>query len=298
MRHRNNNSKSICNFIFLPSFNKLYSKIPPKFTAVKFGTTEQTLYFYHPFDYNKPMKHLYSLIISIILSVPLYARHTVKRSTMRDNWFISLYVGSSAPITQRTYFEHTIPHAAIRLGRGLTPSYALGVQIQTLFNETPGSAPASLFVKTTYLSLDHIVNLNNWLCGYNGRPDIFEIIAIAGLGWGHDFHSHPFDYHTTNYLTSHIEVQFCVNLGKQRAWQVHLSPTLTYRMSEPSSGFQPYFNVNRSHIGLKTGVTYRFRNSHGTHSFKPAHLYDQVEIDVLNARINDLQEELRRLQQK
>lgn len=244
------------------------------------------------------MKHLYTLILSLLLSTVLYARHTVQRSTMRDNWFISLNVGSSGPTTHRSYFGHTVPHAAIRLSRGITPSYALGMQIQTLFNEAPGSVPTSLFVNTTYLSLDHIVNLNNWFCGYDGRPDIFEIIAIAGLGWGHDFHSRPFDYHATNYLTSHFEVQFCVNLGRQRAWQLHLSPTLTYRMSGASSGFQPYFNVNQSHIGLRAGVTYRFRCSHSAHYFVKARLYDQVEIDVLNARINDLQEEVRRLRQK
>ena len=40
------------------------------------------------------------------------------------------------------------------------------------------------------------------------------------------------------------------------------------------------------------GLVYKFRNSNGTHNFKNAELRDQYEIDILNAKINDLRGDL------
>lgn len=241
------------------------------------------------------MRRLLTLFISLLWFCSIQAHYTVERSTMRDNWFVNLNTGITGPSSHAAFFEHLTSSIGLRTGRGLTPSYALALHLQTFFGPTPGSPQTDLSVHSTHLSLEHVVNLNNWICGYNGRPDVFEIFAIAGLGWGHDFQRKPFDYHKNNYLTSRFEFQFCVNFGKQRAWQVSLSPYIIYRMSGQTDGYQPYFNINHSHMGLQAGVTYRLGNRNGTHSFQPARLYDQVEIDVLNAKINDLQEEVKRL---
>lgn len=52
------------------------------------------------------------------------------------------------------------------------------------------------------------------------------------------------------------------------------------------------YNINNSGVQLNVGVIYKFKNSNGTHNFTIAQVRDQAEIDGLNAKINDLRNDL------
>ena len=48
------------------------------------------------------------------------------------------------------------------------------------------------------------------------------------------------------------------------------------------------YNVNNGYLEAQVGLTYRFKNSNGTHNFAYADMYTQANIDALNAEINEL----------
>lgn len=231
-----------------------------------------------------------------LISLHAFPWQTVERSRLTDNWFVNLSTGCYAHSSHTVVFRHLNPSITIGIGRYLTPVYGLELQSTAAFDDGPDGTENGLAVKQSFLLLNHHINLNHLICGYNGRPDIFEIIATAGLGWQHSFEKHPTDYRTTNNLASRFALQFTYNPGCKRAWQLFLEPSLTYEMKGTSTDYQPYFNVNRSQIGLSVGVAYRFKNSNGTHHFKWARLYDQVEVGALNAKINELRRQLRQKQ--
>ncbi len=221
------------------------------------------------------------------------SRPTVLGSKRTDNWFVGVSTGASAPSTHAAVLQSMSTRVGVEVGRYFTPAYGLGIQSYAALGRVSGYAHTPLAVKETQILLTHYVNLNNLTGYYSGRPDVFEVTLTAGIGWGHLFTKGETDPHTTNYLTSRVGLQTALNLGRSRAWAVRVEPFLEYRMHGTGTEFQPYFNVNRSHLGLLVGTTYRFRNSNGTHHFRTARLYDQVEVDALNAKINQLRERIR-----
>lgn len=244
------------------------------------------------------MKTITCLLAACAICLNAFAWQTVERSRLIDNWFLGWRMGLSARPSHTAMLQHLNPGLGVELGRYLTPAYGLGIQVQAALDDGLSLAETGLAVKGTALLLAHYVNLNHLVCGYNGRPDIFEITAVAALGWGHRFEKRTADYRTANYLSSRFALQFAVNPGRKRAWQVFAEPFLSYEMRGTSTDYQPYFNVNRAQLGLAVGASYRFKNSNGTHHFKWARLYDQVEVDALNAKINELRRQLQQASQK
>ena len=162
---------------------------------------------------------------------------------------------------------------------------------------------------------------SNWFGGYKGEPYAFEIVGIAGLGWGHLFGHSPeisTDFFNPNgyliaspslkqisgrdNLTSKVGLDLVFNLGEKKAWQFFVEPAMIWGLNDYTYSIEncPFavmgnskiqYNLNRSFFQLNAGFIYKFRNSNGTHNFT---LVDdnQGEIDRLNARINQLQDEL------
>jgi outer membrane protein OmpA-like peptidoglycan-associated protein len=135
-------------------------------------------------------------------------------------------------------------------------------------------------------------NLSNLFAGYPGEPRAFELIALGGFGWEHDFNHLP----RTNGLNSKVALDFAFNLGAAKAWQLYIEPALTYCLHDWYDGqdvgvpFQ--YNLNRSVFSVKAGLNYKFGTSNGTHNFANAQLRDQSEIDALNAKINELRNDV------
>lgn len=86
-------------------------------------------------------------------------------------------------------------------------------------------------------------------------------------------------------------IDFAFNLGKEKAWQFYIEPSINYALN--GDGYQDVqYNINRSAVQLNAGLIYKFKNSNGSHNFTVATLRDQSEIDALNAQVNSLRGEL------
>jgi outer membrane protein OmpA-like peptidoglycan-associated protein len=144
------------------------------------------------------------------------------------------------------------------------------------------------FIEAMDVNLLGTFNLSNLFAGYPGEPRAFELIALGGFGWEHDFNHLP----RTNGLNSKVALDFAFNLGAAKALQIYIEPAIGYNLQKWGAGNiedgAMQFDSRKGFFQLSAGVNYKFGNSNGTHNFAKAQLRDQNEIDQLNAKINEL----------
>ena len=225
----------------------------------------------------------------------------------------NLYFGINAGITTRVkeslsgaddgMFKSLAPTVGLRLGKNLTTVFGLAADAEMYFKTNDKFyALSKTFVEAIDVNLLGTFNLSNLFAGYPGEPRAFELIALGGFGWEHDFNHLP----RTNGLNSKVALDFAFNLGANKAWQLYIEPALTYCLhdwidgvdasvayaliGENEPGFM--YNINKSVFSVKAGLNYKFGTSNGTHNFAKAQLRDQSEIDALNAKINELRNDV------
>ena len=224
---------------------------------------------------------------------------TESKST--DNIYIGVNGGVATKTVGSNWLNNLNPNAGLRIGRYFTPVFGLALDGNAYFSNKPYQSSGTA-VRFTNVSLLGTVNLSNWFGGYQGEPRPFEVSVVGGFGWGH-LYSHNV-YKKANHGTSKLGLDFGVNLGKDKAWQFYVEPSMTWCFLARTvnhvadtyqagvNSYQPAYNINNSMFQLNAGFIYRFRNSNGEHYFTTAQIKDLSEIDALNARINSLRNEI------
>lgn len=242
------------------------------------------------------MKKLILSLAAVALTASVSAQTVVESKT-----FDNVYIGINGGVAVKTTGVHgwlgnTNPNLGIRIGRYFTPVFGLAVESNAYFSNKPAESIKTV-VRSMNTSLLGTVNFSNWFGGYQGEPRLFEVSAVAGLGWGHIF-GHPSCDYNDNTLTSKAGLDFAFNLGKDKAWQIYIEPAMIWTLGsnnyapEQDLGNKVKYNIDHSGVQLNVGLVYKFKNSNGTHNFKIAEVRDQAEIDALNAKINDLRNDL------
>jgi OOP family OmpA-OmpF porin len=231
------------------------------------------------------MKKLF-IIMAAFMTAASVSAQTVTESKTLDNWYVGINGGFSALTTHTAIFKNLNPTAGLRIGRNFTPVFGLAADGVAYFDNAT-FANTGTTIRGINANLLGTVNFSNWFSGYKGAPRFFEVVGIAGLG---DYHicGSNFVGGKRNYLSSKLGFDFNFNLGKAKAWQINIEPSITYLLNADGGSNCFKYNVNNSWLGLSAGVTYKFGNSNGTHNFTIAQLRDQNEIDNLNAKINEL----------
>lgn len=235
------------------------------------------------------MKKITALFAAAVMAASVSAQ-TVTESKTFDNFYLGINAGVATKTTgHASWAKDLTPNFGIRLGRNFTPVFGLAVESNAYFKTTNGFTTGT-FVNALNTSLLGTVNLSNWFGGYKGTPRNFEVIALYGMGWGHRFGSPTSEWKQDN-LTSKVGIDFAFNLGKQKAWQLYIEPSINYALN--GNGYEGVqYNINRSAVQLNAGLIYKFKTSNGTHNFTIATGRDQSEIDALNAQINSLRNDL------
>lgn len=130
------------------------------------------------------------------------------------------------------------------------------------------------------------MNLNNLLGTYTGVPRPFEIEAVGGIGWLH-YYMNRETGSDQNSMSTKLGLNFNFNLGESKAWTLALKPALVYDMNAMGSE-AVRFHSGRAVWEISVGLKYHFGCSNGKHHFTKVRAYDQQEVDVLNAKINEL----------
>lgn len=232
------------------------------------------------------MKRLITMLVTLAAVLTAGAQ-AVESHKFFDNWSVGVYGGAVSPTTQNP-FKHARGVAGAELTKSLTPVFALGLQVSAGFNTTG----AKTAVDNVTPMLIGKFNFSNLFCGYNGKPRLFEVEGVAGIGFNH-YTSASSCYAITadaacNSMASKFGLNFNFNLGESKAWTVSLRPAIAYDLEGGKGLTDAQYNVNNSVLELTAGVVYHFKSSNGEHYFTKVRPYDQAEVDALNAKINDL----------
>ena len=239
------------------------------------------------------MKKITTLFAAAVMAASASAQ-TVTESKTFDNMYFGINTGVSTATKGHHWLQDFRPNLGVRLGRNFTPVFGLAAESNIYFKEVGrkqgGLHKTGTAVNGINTSLLGTVNLTNWVGGYKGEPRCFEVSAVYGLGWGHVF-SNAADYNDNmNMFTSKAGLDFAFNLGKAKAWQLYVEPSMNWALN--GNGYEGVkYDINRAMFQVNVGLVYKFKNSNGTHNFPLATGRDQAEVDALNAQINSLREQ-------
>ena len=234
---------------------------------------------------------------AIAVSASAQPRTTITANKAGDNIYVGVNGGvitgiknSNAPVvngeTKKYAFRAFTPEFGVRVGKNFTTVFGLALDANLSFNAHKKSSPfhySKTFVQGLDVDLLGTANLMNMFAGYKGQPRKFEIIALGGFGWTHGFGTGE----KANAINSKVALDFALNLGEKKAWQVYVEPGLTYLLQGWNMAGDDFkYDGRNAGFSLKAGVNYKFGTSNGTHNFAKEQLRDQAEIDALNAKIN------------
>ncbi len=226
------------------------------------------------------MKKKILLAATLVAAMSVNAQKAYEGTAFFDNWYIGLNGGGITPLSHSAFWKNMRGTAGLELGKQVTP--VLGVSFQGL------TAVNTSYSRTAFdalnLSANGKINLNNLFGGYLGEPRLFEVEAIAGIGWGHDFMNSGYGK-DDSYLTSRFGASLNFNVGEQKAWSINVKPAVVYRMGGKDAQM---LNVNKSAFELLAGVTYHFSCSNGKHYMTIQRPYDPYEVKALNDKVNAL----------
>lgn len=208
------------------------------------------------------MKKLFS-IICFCLCVVCASAQVVENGSLKDNWYISGNVGTNIWDNFRSWEEPNDVLVNIAVGKEFTPIFGLEMDLMGGMNQ--GS---KLFFDSHNLGLRTTTNLTNLFCGYKGERRVFEPIVLIGSGW----------YHAYTYNDVSVNGGIRFNFNVNNSWALSFTPEYM---------FLPKIEMHQ--VNCYVGATYRFKTTKG--NFPVMKLYDESEIEALNATINDLRAE-------
>ena len=231
------------------------------------------------------MKKSIILLACVLGAFSAKAQTVIESTKFTDNWSVGINAGAVTPLTHSAFFKSMRPAFGVGFSKQLTPNFGLGFQGMGYVNTTQSKTAFD----ASDVSLLGKVNLMNLFGTYLGTPRVFEIEAVAGVGWLHYYASGDGD---ENSWSTRFGLNFNFNLGETKAWTLGIKPAIVYDMQGSFPETKSRFNANNAAFELTAGLTYHFKMSTGNHYFTKVKVYNQSEIDDLNVAINALREQV------
>lgn len=195
---------------------------------------------------HKNMKKIFSVIIALVAVVAMASAQTVESSRCFENTYIGVNGGVISPFTSNNGWGNSLrPVVGVEFGKDITPVVGFSVEGIGSINTTG----AHTWFDQSNVTGNVKVNLSNWFGGYKGQPRRVEVLAVPGLGWGHNYGET-----NNNYLTYNANAQVNINLGQARAWQINIKPGVTWATGVSDVAF----NGQRAAATVRVGITYKF----------------------------------------
>jgi len=242
------------------------------------------------------MKKLFLMLAAATFAANVSAQGTaITSNQFGDNWSIGINGGVATPMQKfgdYGFMKGFAPKVGVRVGKQLTTVFGLAADADAYIlskSDSKSMMGSKTIVNATNVSLLGTFNLSNLFGTYTGEPRSFEVIALGGLGWLHQFGVAS----KANGITSKAAIDFAFNLGSAKAIQLFIEPAVvfgleSYGANNAIAGDDFKYDSRNGLFQLSAGLNYKFGNSNGTHNFAKAQLRDQNEIDQLNAKINEL----------
>ena len=267
------------------------------------------------------MKKIFSFIIAFVMMITLASAQTVEKAKWYENTSVTLLGGATTTgqFTDvptpffwdgtKAVFSGVKPMMGIEVTKYFTP--VVGASVEGL--GFIGTTTSDTFFDESAVLANGKVNVSN-LFGYKGQPRRVEVVAVAGLGWGHDyvngntqtwssmpaegkdlvFGNNPYNSNTLhftdkNYVVYNAGAELNVNLGKEREWQVSVRPGVLWFNKYTAGNFQslPTWKHD-ARANVQLGVTYKFGKA-GRHNFVLCpYSVTKADYDALNSKYNEL----------
>ena len=228
------------------------------------------------------MKKMFICALGLMTMLGASAQTSIQTAKPFDNVYVGLNGGVATDKGLNTVSPEN-PALSLRVGKQFSPVYSAEIEGLGLFSTNKSDNT----VKASYLGLNGLVNLNNLFCGYNNKPRTFEVSAVAGTGWIHNYTPHQSDKYN-NYLGAKTGLDIAFNLGQSKTHTINVRPEILWNLSEPGNRYsQLAFNRHGAQYLLTVGYTYHFKTSNGTHYFK------EYNIETYESTIARLREELK-----
>jgi len=227
------------------------------------------------------MKKITILFVFVLGTLIVNAQSVVEGTKFMDNWSVGVNAGAITPLTHASFFKGMRSGFGVGVSKQLTPIFGLEFQGMGYIN----SAPSKTAFDVSDVSLLSKVNLMNLFASYRDKPRLFEMEAVAGIGWLHYYVNGKRD---DNSWSTRFGLNLNFNFGGTKAWTLGIKPAIIYDMQGDFNQAKSRFNANNAAFELTAGLTYHFKMSTGNHYFTKVKVYNQSEIDDLNVAINAL----------
>lgn len=199
----------------------------------------------------------------------------------RNNWSIGLDAGVTTPMKGYAFFGSLRPVVGLHVDKQVSPVFKVGVEGLFGINTSTVRGPqSSTAFDNSYVGVYGAANLFNLFGGYDCRRRPFDMEAVLGAGWGHNFETRIKDQ---NYFATKVGLNFNFNVSKYVT--INITPGITWNMTgEPVEQSTASYNIMRADFSLMAGVSYHI----GGGGFACVEPRNQAEIDALNSQINDL----------
>lgn len=218
----------------------------------------------------KRFTRLTKFLLAMIIAITTISAsaQAIQQDKFTDETYIGATIGYDAQVHP---WDWNGMESGLRVGKFLTPYFGLEVQGQAYFRD---------FYKTierSRVGANALLNLN-YLGGYKGKTDLIEVVPFVGAGWQRTYVGPVHNNLYTKFgLDLNINLNDCLYLS--------IIPELAYEVSPRTQ-----FNVNKADLGLSVGLTYRFKNSYGTHNFALCeNEYSAEDWEFLNGKLYELQ---------
>lgn len=221
-----------------------------------------------------------------------------------DNCYIGVNGGIASGTTHQAVFKNVNWNVGLRLGKYFSPIFGFGIEGNLYFNNRHGayvnpqgghSLSGGTTVRYSNVGFFGTINLMNAFGQYIGEPRKFEVSFVPGFSWGHNFGNDPVPEGTKmNTLNSKVAFDLAYNFGKYQEWQAYFEPSINYCIAgvddpgDDRTNKIVKYNINNSFLQFNLGIIYKFKTSNGAHNFMLVEACDPMEIDDLNAAVNDL----------
>lgn len=220
-------------------------------------------------------KFIFMMVAVFAMAVSATAQQTNYAGSTKftDNWSVGVNGG-----VQTNLHDWNAPQGAvfgITLNKQLTPLFGLTFEANGgVNNRMNWYAGQEHFHNGTIIDqfsvlADGRFNLVNAFWGYKGTPRLFEVEALAGVGYGHGYAIESCDYQKTNALLAKAGLNLNFNLGEKKAWTVYVQPAVEFNTSATGQ-----FNCKYAVGQLTAGFVYHFKNSNKKH-------YEELPVPVI-----------------
>ena len=268
------------------------------------------------------MKKFYCLMVALFVAMFTMNAQTVEHSKLFDNVSVTVlgggvttgqFVDVPTPFFwdgTKAVFNGVRPFMGVEFTKYVTPVVGFSVEGLGFVNTTTSDT----FFDESAVLANGKLNLSNWFGGYKGQPRRVEVVAVAGLGWGHDyvngntqtwasapaeskylvFGNNPYNsnrLHFTdkNYVVYNAGAELNFNLGEERAWQISVRPGVMWFNKYTEGNFQslPTWKHD-ARANMQLGVTYKFGKA-GHHNFRLCpYSVTQADYDALKEKYDEL----------